>query len=125
MNTRIASRLGLGKWVAALALVAAIGLVPSKACACLETYQVSPPRVLLSALLLLVLAVVALALPGVRVVWGVGAGLVAAVSIAVALAIGSHSLMFAASVLFVPLLALVLLAAKHRLRVRDGRNSAV
>jgi hypothetical protein len=125
MSTRAPTEPGIGRWIAALALVAAIALVPSKACACLETYQVSPERVVLSVLLLVVLAVVALALPGTRVVWGVGAGLLAAISSAVALAVGSHSLALAASALFLPLLAMVLLAARHRLRAQRRANNAV
>ena len=125
MNMRTARKPGLAKWIAVLVALIAFALVPSKACACLETYQISPVRLVLSTPLLLVFAVVALSLPGRRAVWGGGACLVALVSSAVALAVGSHSLAFAASVLVVPLLAMALFAAWQRLRARRSASGAV
>lgn len=121
MSTSTARKPSTGRWIAALVALIAFALVPSKACACLEIYQISQLRIVLSVLLLLILAVVALSPPGRSAVWGAGAGLVACVSSAVALAIGSYSLPIAAAVLVVPLLAVVLFAAWHRLR---GRRSA-
>ena len=123
MDVSAARKPGIAKWLAVLVALVAFALVPSKACACLETYQISPVRVVLSGLLLLVLAVVALSPPGRRAVWGAGDGLVALVSSAVALAVGSHSLTFAASVLVVPLLAMALLAGRHRLHARSANDA--
>ena len=116
---------GIAKWVAALLALVAFALVPSKACACLETYQISPVRLVLSAPLLLVFTVVALSPPGRRGVWGAVAGLVALLSSAVALTVVSHSLEFAVSVLVVPLLVMALFAARHRLRARGSAGGAV
>ena len=120
MTARAASGPGMRRWVIAFALIAVLALLPSKACACLETYRLSPVRVLISAQLALVLAVLALASPGARAVWGFGAGLVAVVSAALALAIAAHSLVAALIVLFVPLLGAVVLVARHRLRSGAG-----
>lgn len=125
MSEAAAHRPGIARWLAGLVAVGAFALIPSKACACLETYQLSPVRMVLSVLVVLVFAVVALSPHGRRAVWGASAGLVAFVSCAAALAMGSRSLSVAVIVLVGPLLLMVLLTARHRLHATGKTADAL
>lgn len=66
-------------------VLALFALLPSKACACIESYQLSPVRMFLALQLSLVVMASFLAVVGTRAVWGTVAGLVALVSCIAAL----------------------------------------
>ncbi len=112
------------RWVMAIAAALTLGLAPSITCACLEAQRASPVRMLLAVLCSLVIATAWASPVGTRAMWAVVASLLALISIAGALALGSISLIAAVGVLLAPSTCLVLHVARRRLkRSTEGENA--
>jgi uncharacterized membrane protein len=113
------------KWsLVACVVLAALAFTPSLACACLQTYQLSPIRIVLSIQLAAVVVSLLVAKPRSRPGWALLAILVIAGSILAAmLAVGLH-LTIAALVSVIPVWTVAFFAWRQARRASDGVHHA-
>jgi hypothetical protein len=109
--------------VSVVLFLALLALVPSKACGCLESYQLSPIRMLFALQLSLVLLAACVAVVGTRAKWGTVAALVALLSCIAAMLLATTSPTAGVAALLLPPLGLALLVCIRRL-LAQRRNRA-